>query len=49
MTPPGTQVVPSADEKEHRLLEAKYKIFHEAIDIQKRWRTMMAEACVVGK
>ncbi|KII96035.1 hypothetical protein PLICRDRAFT_48957 [Plicaturopsis crispa FD-325 SS-3] len=38
MTPPGTKIAPSASAKEKRLLEAKYKIFRESIDIQKRWR-----------
>ncbi|OCH87736.1 hypothetical protein OBBRIDRAFT_795895 [Obba rivulosa] len=33
MTPSGTLVPPKAEEKEKRLLEAKYKIFLESIDI----------------
>ncbi|KAK0490523.1 FGGY family of carbohydrate kinase [Armillaria novae-zelandiae] len=45
MTPPGTMVAPSASPKEKRLLEAKYKIFREAILIQKRWRKEMEDAC----
>ena len=44
MTPHGTMVVPAASEKEKKLLEAKYKIFRESIDIQKRWRKEMEEA-----
>jgi hypothetical protein len=44
MTPPGTLVVPSASPKEKKLLAAKYKIFRETIDIQKRWRQEMEEA-----
>ncbi|EMD31835.1 hypothetical protein CERSUDRAFT_109209 [Gelatoporia subvermispora B] len=44
MTPPGTLVPPKAAEKEKRLLEAKYKIFRESIDIQLRWRKQMDEA-----
>ncbi|KAJ7725096.1 FGGY family of carbohydrate kinase [Mycena metata] len=44
MTPPGTLVSPSASPKEKKLLEAKYKIFRESIDIQKRWRKEMEEA-----
>ena len=28
-----------------RRLEAKYKVFLEAIDMQRRWRMMMEEAC----
>jgi hypothetical protein len=38
MTPEGTQIKPSASPREKKLLEAKYKIFRESIDIQKRWR-----------
>jgi hypothetical protein len=38
MTPPGTLITPVTMDKEQRLLEAKYKIFRESIDIQKRWR-----------
>jgi len=44
MTPPGTLVSPNATAKEKRLLEAKYKIFREQIDIQRRWRKEIAEA-----
>ncbi|TFK43052.1 Pentulose kinase [Crucibulum laeve] len=44
MTPPGTVVPPKATEKEKRLLEAKYKIFREQIEIQTRWRKEMEEA-----
>ncbi|KAF8632006.1 hypothetical protein AX17_004950 [Amanita inopinata Kibby_2008] len=44
MTPPGKLVVPGAKAKEERLLEAKYKIFLEMIDIQKRWRQEIDEA-----
>jgi hypothetical protein len=46
MTPPGTLIAVSADAKEKKLLAAKYGIFREAIDIQKRWRRQMEEACV---
>lgn len=38
MTPNGTLISPSASAREKKLLEAKYKIFQESIDIQKRWR-----------
>ena len=44
MTPTATSVPPSTDAKEKKLLEAKYKIFLEQIDIQKRWRKEMEEA-----
>lgn len=44
MTPVGTLIPPKASDKEKRLLEAKYKIFLESIDIQKRWRKEMEDA-----
>lgn len=44
MTPQGMLIEPAASPKEKRLLEAKYKIFLETIDIQKRWRGEMEEA-----
>lgn len=39
MTPPATVVRPAAGEKEKRLLDVKYRIFLESIEIQKRWRS----------
>jgi len=44
MTPPGNMVSPNATPKEKKILEAKYKIFLETIDIQKRWRKEMEDA-----
>ncbi|RDB19579.1 hypothetical protein Hypma_013378, partial [Hypsizygus marmoreus] len=44
MTPPGTLIKPAASAREKRLLEAKYKIFLETIEIQRRWRKEMEEA-----
>jgi len=44
MTPHGSVIAPGASAKETRLLKAKYKIFRESIDIQKRWRKEMEEA-----
>lgn len=44
MTPAGTKIAPSASPKEKKLLQAKYKIFRESIEIQKRWRKEMEEA-----
>ncbi|KAK7054856.1 hypothetical protein VNI00_003319 [Paramarasmius palmivorus] len=44
MTPPGTIVRPAASAREKRLLEAKYKIFREQIDIQYKWRKQIEEA-----
>lgn len=44
MTPAGTSVPPAASDREKRLLQAKYKIFRESIEIQKRWRKEMEDA-----
>jgi hypothetical protein len=44
MTPPETVVVPGASAKDKKLLNAKFKIFMETIDIQHRWRVEMEEA-----
>ncbi|KIM42840.1 hypothetical protein M413DRAFT_444492 [Hebeloma cylindrosporum] len=44
MTPPGNMVSPNATPKEKKILEAKYKIFLETIDIQTRWRKEMEDA-----
>ncbi|CAD6968842.1 unnamed protein product [Tilletia controversa] len=38
MTKPGKLIFPTEDPKRRALLDAKYKIFREAIDIQRRWR-----------
>jgi len=44
MSKPGTTVKPNATEKEKKLLEVKYKIFKECIEIQKKWREEVSEA-----
>jgi len=44
MTPVGTRVAPRASSKQKRLFEAKYSIFRESIELQKRWRNEMEEA-----
>ncbi|KAG9003184.1 hypothetical protein FRB94_003345 [Tulasnella sp. JGI-2019a] len=44
MTQPGTKVEPAASPRDERLLEAKYKIFRESIEIQRRWRKEMEDA-----
>jgi hypothetical protein len=44
MTPPGTILRPSASPKEKALYDAKYKIFLESIEIQRRWRHEMEMA-----
>jgi len=38
MTPEAKAVTPDASPLEIKLLDAKYKIFRESIEIQKRWR-----------
>ena len=44
MTPAGKRIAPGAGEQEMRLLDVKYKIFRESIDVQRRWRAMVDEA-----
>lgn len=44
MTPPAILITPAAPAKVKQILDAKYKIFLEMIDIQKRWRKEMEEA-----
>ncbi|EJD54119.1 Pentulose kinase [Auricularia subglabra TFB-10046 SS5] len=38
MTPVGAAIRSEASEREKRILDAKYKIFKETIEIQRRWR-----------
>jgi hypothetical protein len=44
MSRPGTTVKPKADEKERRLLEVKYSVFKECIELQRKWRGKVREA-----
>ena len=44
MTAPGTVIPVSVNSREKKLLAAKYSIFREAIEIQKRWRKKMEDA-----
>lgn len=44
MTLPGTLVAPAPSPKVKKLLVAKYEIFRETIEIQKRWRQQMDKA-----
>ncbi|CAO1614319.1 unnamed protein product [Parajaminaea phylloscopi] len=44
MTRPGHFVYPSGDRAEKALLDAKYKVFLEMIDAQKRWKKIVEEA-----
>ena len=44
MTPVGTLIPPNATNKEKKLLDGKYRIFLETIEIQKRWRKEMEDA-----
>jgi len=44
MTQPGQLVKPSATARQKKLLEVKYKIFRETIEIQKRWREEVEDA-----
>jgi len=44
VTPPGRLVRPAAARRVKSLLEAKYKIFRETVEIQKRWRREVEES-----
>jgi len=44
MTPVATVVKPAASPREKRILEVKYKIFLESIEIQNRWRAEVEAA-----
>lgn len=47
MTKPGAEVVPRGGkegERERQLLDVKYKIFRESIEVQRRWRGWVADA-----
>lgn len=44
MTPPATIVKPVASAREKRILDAKYSIFLESIEIQNRWRAEVEAA-----
>lgn len=46
MTQPAVAVLPRSGEaggKERALLEVKYKIFREGVEVQRKWRAMVAE------
>jgi len=44
MTPAGTLIVPEVTRREKKILEAKYEIYRESIQIQQRWRREIEEA-----
>lgn len=44
MSRPGTTIEPKASEKEKKLLDVKWKVFQESIDLQRRIRKDVAEA-----
>lgn len=47
MTAPAERIEPRSGtegERERRLLNAKYEVFRESIEVQLRWRRMIAEA-----
>lgn len=47
MTQPGVEVLPRdglLGDREKKLLDVKYKIFRESIEVQNKWRRMVAEA-----
>ncbi|KZV86423.1 Pentulose kinase [Exidia glandulosa HHB12029] len=44
MTPPGTVIRSTATDREKKILDVKYRIFKETIEIQRRWRKDIDEA-----
>ena len=48
MTTTGRMIPVSVGSREKKLLEAKYSIFREAIEIQKRWRKKMEDVVSEG-
>lgn len=44
MTKPGTIVVPTKDTATVRLLNAKYTVFLQAVETQRKWREIISEA-----
>ncbi|KAG8934165.1 hypothetical protein FRC00_012462 [Tulasnella sp. 408] len=44
MTQAGRKIDPAANPRDKRLLEAKYQIFLESIETQRRWREKMEQA-----
>jgi hypothetical protein len=44
MTPAGTLIVPKVTRREKKILDAKYEIFRESIEIQQRWRREIENA-----
>jgi ribulose kinase len=51
MTQPATRVEPrkgTEGERERRLLDAKYEIFLESVETQRRWRDKIATAAAQG-
>jgi hypothetical protein len=51
MTPSGRRIPPREDERLRRVLDAKYRIFKESIEIQRKWRqevdgAFMGSVCI---
>lgn len=44
MTPSGRRIPPREDGRLKRLLDAKYRIFMESIEIQRKWRREVDDA-----
>ncbi|GAA6019948.1 hypothetical protein JCM11491_006716 [Sporobolomyces phaffii] len=44
MSKPGTTILPSASDKELKLLKVKYDIFKECIELQRKWRKNVSDA-----
>ena len=46
MTPVGKRILPREDERLKRVLDAKYRISEESIEMQRRWRREVEDAMV---
>ena len=44
MTPVGRRILPREDKRLKRVLDAKYRIFEESIEMQRRWRREVEDA-----
>jgi hypothetical protein len=44
MTPSGRRILPREDGRLKRVLDAKYRIFKESIEIQRKWRREVDDA-----
>jgi hypothetical protein len=48
MTQAGSTIMPIASNRTQKLLQVKYEIFRESIELQWKWRNMVNEAIATG-